>query len=58
MVADLYTLYMDAHRTWADHATACGTCTADQPACPTGTRLWSLFARHQDEYLNRNRKRP
>ncbi|MFE1335859.1 hypothetical protein [Streptomyces microflavus] len=56
MVADLYTLYMDALRTWAAHAADCGTCTADQPTCPIGTRLWEQFTHRQDEYLNRNRK--
>ncbi|MFD7860041.1 hypothetical protein ACFV6B_38050 [Streptomyces microflavus] len=56
MVADLYTLYMDALRRWTEHAADCGSCTADQPACPTGTRRWQRFAARQDEYLNRNRK--
>ncbi|MFD8474853.1 hypothetical protein ACFV2E_22800 [Streptomyces globisporus] len=42
---------MEAHRTWADHADDCGTCTPTQPGCPDGTALWDRFSRLQAAYL-------
>ncbi|MFF0338088.1 hypothetical protein ACFYUM_36540 [Streptomyces fimicarius] len=56
MPADLYTRYMDAHRTWTAHAVGCGTCTTTQPGCPDGTRLWERLSRLQDAYLNHLRE--
>lgn len=57
MPADLYTRYMDAHRTWADHAAGCGTCTTIQPGCPDGIPLWERYCRLQDAYLTHCRTR-
>ncbi|MFF3974891.1 hypothetical protein ACFYZ6_34255 [Streptomyces rubiginosohelvolus] len=51
MPADLHTRYTEAHRTWADHADDCGTCTPTKPGCPDGARLWGRFSRLQDAYL-------
>ncbi|MFJ3973485.1 hypothetical protein ACIPYR_35830 [Streptomyces parvus] len=55
MPADLYSRYMGARSTWADHADDCGTCTPTRPACPDGTALWERFSRLQDAYLTRLR---
>ncbi|MFF3975069.1 hypothetical protein ACFYZ6_35180 [Streptomyces rubiginosohelvolus] len=51
MPTDLRSRYMNAHRTWADHADGCGTCTPTQHACPDGSALWERFSRLQDAYL-------
>ncbi|MFC9183324.1 hypothetical protein ACFTZJ_21945 [Streptomyces globisporus] len=57
MPADLHTRYMNAHRTWADHADDCDTCTPTQHACPHGNSLWERFSRLQDAYLTHLRKK-
>ncbi|GGS24565.1 hypothetical protein GCM10010284_66880 [Streptomyces rubiginosohelvolus] len=57
MPADLHTRYMEARRTWADHADDCDTCTPTQPGCPDGTPLWERFSRLQDAYLTHLRKK-
>ncbi|MDU0300557.1 hypothetical protein [Streptomyces sp. PAL114] len=54
MPDDLYKRYQSAHAEHRAHRTACTECT-DTSRCPTGQRLFELFARLQDAYLNRQR---
>jgi hypothetical protein len=53
---DLYTRYLAAEQTWRAHRSGCSTCT-DRTHCKTGARLFEAFARLQDAYLQRQKKR-
>ncbi|MET8731293.1 hypothetical protein ABZV81_29575 [Streptomyces parvus] len=57
MPTDLYSRYMEARRTWANHAEDCDTCTTTRPACPAGSPLWERICRLQDAYLTHLRKK-
>ncbi|WP_331719055.1 hypothetical protein OG985_48735 (plasmid) [Streptomyces sp. NBC_00289] len=56
MADDLHTRYLAADRTWRAHRDDCTTCT-DHTHCQTGTPLYEVFARLQDAYLQRQKKR-
>ncbi|MEU7428401.1 hypothetical protein [Streptomyces sp. NPDC040750] len=57
MPDDLHQRYQAAHRAYQLHAGSCGAgCARDIPRCRDGKRLYELFARLQDAYLNRLRQ--
>ncbi|MEU9646238.1 hypothetical protein [Streptomyces sp. NPDC048188] len=48
-----YLRALDVHR---DHRAACTACTSTS-RCREGERLWTVFTRSQDAYLERQRNR-
>jgi hypothetical protein len=53
---DLYTRYLAADRAWRVHASDCTSCKACTH-CRAGAPLYERFARIQDAYLQRQKKR-
>ncbi|KAB2977494.1 hypothetical protein F8R89_01060 [Streptomyces sp. SS1-1] len=54
MPDDLYQRYQAAARAHQEHTTSCPRCTGTA-RCSEGARLWSVFERLQDAYIDRQR---
>ncbi|MFI5752553.1 hypothetical protein ACIBBE_43435 [Streptomyces sp. NPDC051644] len=56
MTDDLHARYMQAASTWRTHLNDCRPCQGSQ-RCPAGAQLFERFARFQDAYNQRLRRR-